>query len=220
MPLPRYVLPYVAVYILILTVDVGQDFILRLGPLLLCRMPKLHTFRVYCPSLSASLLVPDSISPPHTPDLTTPELDTLLLGFPDDSPPPTDMLFASEHRDFSGTEAKDRASRETLKAIARHKNREDEAENELRSMVGSWDRYCPELREVQLAGGFYWKKTQYELPKASGRGWRMVVEGKEQAAPEDEENLAVKDPGKKATGRKWEWVKKSCESMDGGQEYI
>ena len=48
----------------------------------------------------------------------------------------------------------------------------------------------------------------------------MVVEGKEQAAPKDEENLAVKDSGKKAMGKKWEWVKKSCESMDGGREYI
>lgn len=33
-------------------------------------------------------------------------------------------------------------------------------EAELKGLVGSWDRYCPQLREVQLLKDFVWRKAQ------------------------------------------------------------
>ena len=37
---------------------------------------------------------------------------------------------------------------------------EHDPEVELRGLVGCWDRYCPQLREVQLLQGFVWRKAE------------------------------------------------------------
>lgn len=87
-------------------------------------------------------------------------------------------------------------------------------------MVGCWDRYCPQLREVQLARGFVWMKTQSEPPKSRGKGWWMVVDGEGQTAINGE-NVTTVHLGKRGVGeKKWKWVKKPCEYVDGGREYI
>lgn len=33
-------------------------------------------------------------------------------------------------------------------------------ETELKCLVKCWDRYCPQLREVQLLQGFVWRKAE------------------------------------------------------------
>lgn len=43
-------------------------------------------------------------------------------------------------------------------------------EAELKGLVNCWDRYCPQLREVQLLKGFVWRKAQVRPGKKS-TGW-------------------------------------------------
>ena len=41
-------------------------------------------------------------------------------------------------------------------------------EAELRGLVGCWDRYCPQLREVQLLQGFVWRKAEERSRRKQG----------------------------------------------------
>lgn len=54
---------------------------------------------------------------------------------------------------------------------------EEEAERELQGSVGSWDRYCPNLREVQLLPGFVWRRADSRKGEATAawdkRGYLM-----------------------------------------------
>jgi len=43
-------------------------------------------------------------------------------------------------------------------------------EAELRGLIGCWDRYCPQLREVQLLQDFVWRKAQVRPGEKQG-GW-------------------------------------------------
>lgn len=43
-------------------------------------------------------------------------------------------------------------------------------EAELKGLVKCWDRYCPQLQEVQLLKGFVWRKAQARPGKKS-TGW-------------------------------------------------
>ena len=43
-------------------------------------------------------------------------------------------------------------------------------ETELRGLIGCWDRYCPQLREVQLLQDFVWRRAQVRPGEKQG-GW-------------------------------------------------
>lgn len=43
-------------------------------------------------------------------------------------------------------------------------------ETELKGLIGCWDRYCPQLREVQLLQGFVWRKAQVRQGQKQA-GW-------------------------------------------------
>jgi hypothetical protein len=41
-------------------------------------------------------------------------------------------------------------------------------EVELKGMIGSWNRHCPQLGEVQLLQGFVWRKAQVRPGQKQG----------------------------------------------------
>ena len=45
---------------------------------------------------------------------------------------------------------------------------ECDPEAEVRGLIGCWDRYCPQLREVQLLPGFVWRKAEVRPGEKKG----------------------------------------------------